>query len=390
MTPEEYQRMQAAVMRQLQPQAASPFASPYMDEARDSKRAALQARANADTGAMESMLSDRQAYANALRGAEMPQGRNVGPLDVYMGPNWGESLAAAARPVMAGLMQRGIKEDAKGLSKAREDATQAQNDLEQMDLEDARRREDQIRQEEQDFEAKQNELKLSAKVSADGKAGKPNYHITTQEDEYGNSLVIKVDRTGENGNIVEFADGTPYSAEAAKERSKASANTTRGNAFAKSEGQSDSEQLANLRESLPGLRNQISEYNNAIEAVAGGADTGPIAGRLMSFKQATIALEAAQDTLAMDKISEHTFGSLSEEEAKWLKNVAIPTKMDEKYLGPYLERRQQSAQAILAAHEYEIDYRRAHNGRPPPEESIKKILYARGNIFKTPKEWLTE
>ena len=59
-------------------------------------------------------ISDNQRkYAQSLRGGAAPQGRTAGPLDVYYGPNIGESLAYATNQMVGGYMEgQADKEDA--------------------------------------------------------------------------------------------------------------------------------------------------------------------------------------------------------------------------------------------------------------------------------------
>tara|TARA_R110000765_G_scaffold300721_1_gene395261 strand:+ start:427 stop:1905 length:1479 start_codon:yes stop_codon:yes gene_type:complete len=59
-------------------------------------------------------ISDNQRkYAQSLRGGAAPQGRTAGPLDVYYGPNIGESLAYATDQMVGGYMEgKADKEDA--------------------------------------------------------------------------------------------------------------------------------------------------------------------------------------------------------------------------------------------------------------------------------------
>ena len=60
-------------------------------------------RAKSFTGA-ENRIKSQRAMANMLRGKEAPKGKTVGPYDLYMGPNWGESLAYAGEQALGGYM----------------------------------------------------------------------------------------------------------------------------------------------------------------------------------------------------------------------------------------------------------------------------------------------
>ena len=60
-------------------------------------------RAKSFTGE-ENRIKSQRAMANMLRGKEAPKGKTVGPYDLYMGPNWGESLAYAGEQALGGYM----------------------------------------------------------------------------------------------------------------------------------------------------------------------------------------------------------------------------------------------------------------------------------------------
>lgn len=61
-------------------------------------------QANQDFTSQENNIQAMRAYANSLRGSPMPEGRTVGPSNIYVGPNWGETLGHAAQQVMGGYM----------------------------------------------------------------------------------------------------------------------------------------------------------------------------------------------------------------------------------------------------------------------------------------------
>jgi len=52
----------------------------------------------------DNRIKSQRAMANMLRGKEAPKGKTVGPYDLYMGPNWGESLAYAGEQALGGYM----------------------------------------------------------------------------------------------------------------------------------------------------------------------------------------------------------------------------------------------------------------------------------------------
>ena len=63
-----------------------------------------------------------------------------------------------------------------------------------------------------------------------------------------------------------------------------------------------------------------------------GAETGPLAARLPSFRTATLELENMRRRLGLDVISSVTFGALSEAELKMALDTALPTQLE----GPQL------------------------------------------------------
>ena len=136
MTPQEEQRLRILLMKQaanydpsapkmsmesqVQKFANAPVTGgmmkPYIDKAEAS--AAADARATDLVGA-ENKLKSQRAYAESLRGREMPRGQSVGPLDVYVQPNWAESLQGALNPVIGGLVDRSANKKEDALSEKR-------------------------------------------------------------------------------------------------------------------------------------------------------------------------------------------------------------------------------------------------------------------------------
>ena len=80
-------------------------------------------RAKSFTGE-ENRIKSQRAMANMLRGKEAPKGKTVGPYDLYMGPNWGESLAYAGEQALGGYLAGKANradielDEGRGLSKA--------------------------------------------------------------------------------------------------------------------------------------------------------------------------------------------------------------------------------------------------------------------------------
>ncbi len=128
MTNKELQRLLAEAMRrkegygpgassitmesQVNALANQPLApgmvSAYVDESKPDPRAQSFA-------GEENRLKSQRAYADMLRGKEAPKGKTVGPYDLYMGPNWGESLAYAGKQALGGYMTGLANRDDKAL-----------------------------------------------------------------------------------------------------------------------------------------------------------------------------------------------------------------------------------------------------------------------------------
>jgi len=134
------QRMLAEEMRRLQQQGMSldrtpitmesqvnalanqPLApgmvSAYVDESKPDPRAKSFA-------GEDNRIKSQRAYADMLRGKEAPKGKTVGPFDLYMGPNWGESLAYAGEQALGGYMTGLANRDDKALDEEKGRALKA-------------------------------------------------------------------------------------------------------------------------------------------------------------------------------------------------------------------------------------------------------------------------
>lgn len=200
-----------------------------------------------------------------------------------------------------------------------------------------------------------------------------------KKDGYGNAV-----RGGADG--IEFADGTPWSVEDAyarkMQRGTAETSVEGDIKGAKARAAKGAERLADLTTDFDKTQAAMGQINRAINALGSGAETGPIASRLPSLRSSTIELESAQDDLAMEKISSHTFGSLSEAEAQWLRRVAIPDRMDEADLQPYLEWVRTGMERIQDANEYRKQRLTAGEDVVPAE--VKRILSQDGFDITVP------
>ena len=76
-----------------------------------------------------------------------------------------------------------------------------------------------------------------------------------------------------------------------------------------------------LRQNNEGLRKVISE-------VKAGAETGPLAAKLPSFRAASVRLEQLRNEQGLDVIGSVTFGALSEGELNLALDTALPTRLE--------------------------------------------------------------
>jgi len=127
-------------------------------------------------------------------------------------------------------------------------------------------------------------------------------------------------------------------------KGKAQVETATDRASVDAEAKRLSDQATNQEKAAENAMNRVASIgvkvaalNDAIEALKGGARTGPIYSKLPSFKAETIKLEKAAADLGLGTLSEATFGALSENELKFVLEKDIPTAMNEVDLLAHLE-----------------------------------------------------
>lgn len=76
------------------------------------------------------------------------------------------------------------------------------------------------------------------------------------------------------------------------------------------------------------IQTNIRNLAEVVRLVGEGAETGPLADKLPSFKAATIELENLQKQLGLDVIGSVTFGALSKGELDLALSKALPTQLD--------------------------------------------------------------
>lgn len=104
------------------------------------------------------------------------------------------------------------------------------------------------------------------------------------------------------------------------------------------------------------IRQNIANYDEAIRLIDEGAETGVIAARLPSVKQASIELDNLQGKLGLDVIGNTTFGALSEAELRFALSTALPKNLEGPALKDWLQRKKAAQQKLLAYTERAATY----------------------------------
>ena len=110
--------MESQIAEQVNAPVSSGMVSGYAAQGREAE---MRKRAQ-DFSGEERAIEAQMAMAQQLRGREAPKGRTVGPYDVYMGPNWGESVAGLTNSIAGGLVQRSANKKDIALDEKRTEA----------------------------------------------------------------------------------------------------------------------------------------------------------------------------------------------------------------------------------------------------------------------------
>ena len=440
--------MESQIAEQVNAPVSAGMVSGYADQGREAE---MRKRAQ-DFSGEERAIEAQMAMAQQLRGREAPKGRTVGPYDVYVGPNWGESVAGLTNSIGGGLMQRSANKKDIALDEKRTEARLSKAMEEQS-------------RHDQGFALKNSEFKervraagvgetLAADTLTETKRGKKvaegidakeskEYQEFTDGDttirgytqfgigfdEKGNPIpegftekyepkgsglggrdyITKI--TDQSGNEI-LTRVNPYDPDSDPEflmvsengenvwtpnRAAAAASvaaTTEANAAVEKETgvagvKSNQARIDTLNEQIPAVQKQVGAYFEAIQAITEGANTGAIAGRFPSFTDASTWLDNIQQELGLAKIGEYTFGSLSTAEGDWVKESAIPQNMSEEFLAEFLLRKAEGAKRLLKARQFERAYREEFLDRPK-DGMVDKILYEGGFTYGVPDEWLKD
>jgi len=76
------------------------------------------------------------------------------------------------------------------------------------------------------------------------------------------------------------------------------------------------------------LRGNNAILRQVIDEVRGGAETGPLAAKLPSFRAESVRLDQLRNKLGLDVVGSVTFGALSEGELQLAMSTALPTKLN--------------------------------------------------------------
>tara|TARA_R110000737_G_scaffold56892_4_gene81796 strand:+ start:515 stop:1798 length:1284 start_codon:yes stop_codon:yes gene_type:complete len=181
-----------------------------------------------------------------------------------------------------------------------------------------------------------------------------------------------------------FADGTPYDEGRAKELGQITASQAGNETTAKDTSAANVKASEDAYAESFAIEGSIQELDKALAALQGdkntaGANTGWFASKLPNVRAGAVKLQAANDQLALYEIGKYTFGSLSEAEGAWLKDVVLPTDLDEDELIPWVERKREGMRRMLKVKAFEQKMR--DNGYKPTKDQIDQILYQGGFSF---------
>lgn len=131
-----------------------------------------------------------------------------------------------------------------------------------------------------------------------------------------------------------------------------------------------------------GLETQLSQYQQAIQAIRNGAETGVIRNRLPAFDRQTATLRSIAQNLGIQVINSATFGALSEKELELALSTTMdlnlpPAELEAQIIAKmqateklYLEMRRKAAE--MASMPYN-EYIKLQNERTKENEKFRKL-----------------
>jgi len=380
------------------------------------------AQAQDFTGA-DRRIEMQNEYANQLRGQAAPQGRRVGPSNIYVAPNWAESLRHGVSQGLGGYMAGKARRASEDLDAEKNAVLQAKIEQERSDIDrdyGLRQAASTLARDEYNtgisqWEAEQEAARLESRKHGEWTIGDETVQGYTEggiayrdngdlmpdgatevvkhsrssgsrysnykgKDAHGNEVMFTFDKQDGVESPSRFIDGEPWSEEEAEARGKITAEQAGKVEREKNLAKTNVEKYGEAGKRIDAAQSAIGQYKIAQQALKEGANVGPIISKIPGiWTDATEKLRNAKDSTALTKIAMYTFGSLSEAEGEWLKDSSIPMNMTEEALGEWLDSKIQGYEQAIAADKYIEDMRK--EGKEPDRAVIEAIKYANGFNF---------
>lgn len=125
------------------------------------------------------------------------------------------------------------------------------------------------------------------------------------------------------------------------------ATTQRTRAQERSVGELTAKQVGQAFAEVGKIKKNISNINEAIDAIDKGANTGVIASKFPNITAASIQLANVRNQLGLDVIGSVTFGALSEGELNLALDTALPTTLSPKDLKTYLVNKKTAQEKLV-------------------------------------------
>jgi hypothetical protein len=213
----------------------------------------------------------------------------------------------------------------------------------------------------------------------DGRGGFSRYTRSKSTDPFGNEVITVFDKKTGDEEVASFGNGDTYTREEAERRGGERAGQAGAEAGAKQQAKVSVDRIQELGESGVANAKGLNAVDQAINALEGGAGAGSIENKMplwmLPNEQQTALLREARDSMALEKIGEFTFGSLSEAEGNWLKGTQMPD-LDEDELLPYYQHKREGMIRASEATEYEREKLQAGEAIDP--KVIQHILRSGG------------
>lgn len=207
-------------------------------------------------------------------------------------------------------------------------------------------------------------------------------------DQFDNNIQTLQDKNGNWATV--FSDTRePWDRDEALERSKGRLAQRQSSAAAKAFGGATGTSFitrADAAEKAYGRTDEtIASYNQALGALDANAWTGELARLTPDFRAAARDLSQARGRLAMAAIENYTFGSLSEPEAEWLRDVSIEWGLPPDQLRRRLAYEKEKTARLQKVLLYRASELRA--GREPDPERMRETMFG-GNFMADDSRFL--